>query len=107
MIFQKIKQIWKFLFEINNIAKIKLLILDVDGVLTDGHVPSKDGDVPISVRGQFKEKICLDAILVAVITSRDGKIIKKRLNELGITTIFDNQEYKMKAFNSCLKVWRR
>lgn len=68
--------------------KIKLLILDVDGVLTDGNVHyNADGEV------------------FETFTARDGKIIKKRLNELGITTIFDNQKHKMHAFNTCLKMF--
>ena len=89
--------------------KIKLLVLDVDGVLTDGQVHyNENGDVfrSFTVRdGTGIKNLIKSNIKIAVITGRDGNIIKKRLNELGVTTIFDNQEHKVQAFRSCVDMF--
>lgn len=91
----------------NKIAQnIKLIIFDVDGVLTDGGLYFSDEGI------EFKRFNSLDglgiklikdfAINPAVITARTSKTVKHRMKNLGITHFYQGQENKMTAFNDLL-----
>lgn len=74
------------------IAKnIKLLILDVDGVLTDGSIilDNKDNEFKVfHVRDGHGIKMILRAgIHVAIITGRYSKVVERRAKELGIPEV--------------------
>jgi 3-deoxy-D-manno-octulosonate 8-phosphate phosphatase (KDO 8-P phosphatase) len=74
------------------IAKnIKLLILDVDGVLTDGSIilDNKDNEFKVfHVRDGHGIKMILRAgIHVAIITGRYSKVVERRAKELGISKV--------------------
>ena len=78
---------------LEEIAKhIKLLILDVDGVLTDGSIIlDNDGNEYKSfhVRDGHGIKMLMRAgIHVAIITGRHSKVVERRAQELGITEVF-------------------
>lgn len=79
--------------DLTNIArKIKLLILDVDGVLTDGGI-ILDGRgnefKSFHVRDGHGIKMLLkQGIVVALITGRQSKVVERRARELGITDVF-------------------
>jgi 3-deoxy-D-manno-octulosonate 8-phosphate phosphatase (KDO 8-P phosphatase) len=78
---------------IEEIAKnIKLLILDVDGVLTDGSIIlDNDGNEYKSfhVRDGHGIKMLIRAgIQVAIITGRHSRVVERRAQELGITEVF-------------------
>lgn len=83
-------------------SKIKLLILDVDGVLTDGKIYfADDGSEMKSFfsRDGVGIKLLLKAgIDVGIITGRSSKALEYRMNGLGVRHIFQNQEHKMPAF---------
>jgi 3-deoxy-D-manno-octulosonate 8-phosphate phosphatase (KDO 8-P phosphatase) len=85
------------------LKKIKLLILDVDGVLTDGRIV-------ISAQGEahkfFNVKDGLGIKLlhrmgmrIAVITGKNSAIVNKRLSDLGIDDVYQNQPNKIEAFD--------
>ncbi len=93
---------------IHNLAKnIKLLILDVDGVLTSGHIVYdsagnelkffnvKDG-LAIKQLQQF-------GIDVAIITSRESSIVEKRAAELKIKYVYQNHPNKLTAYNDLIQ----
>jgi len=69
-------------------ARIKLLILDVDGVLTDGGLYyDEDGRVMkrFNVQDGLGIKLAQAAGLeIAVITGLDSKAVQKRLQDLGV-----------------------
>src|SRR4030066_323685 len=71
---------------------IKLLILDVDGVLTDGSIilDNKGNEFKsFHVRDGHGIKMLIRAgIQVAIITGRHSKIVERRAHELGITEVF-------------------
>jgi 3-deoxy-D-manno-octulosonate 8-phosphate phosphatase (KDO 8-P phosphatase) len=78
---------------LEEIAKhIKLLILDVDGVLTDGSIIlDNDGNEYKSfhVRDGHGIKMLIRAgIQVAIITGRHSRVVERRAQELGITEVF-------------------
>ncbi|MDP1574104.1 MAG: HAD-IIIA family hydrolase [Coxiellaceae bacterium] len=94
--------------ELNNkLSKTKLLILDVDGVLTDGKITlNAQGEELISfhVHDGFGikalQKINVD---IAVISGRDTKAVAHRLAFLGIEHVFLGQKEKITVFESLLK----
>lgn len=88
-------------------AKIKLLILDVDGVLTDGGLYyDKDGNVTKRFNVQdglgikFAQQAGLD---LAVITGLNHGAVEKRVTELGITEYYPGQKQKLPFYEKLLR----
>jgi 3-deoxy-D-manno-octulosonate 8-phosphate phosphatase (KDO 8-P phosphatase) len=83
--------------------KIKMLILDVDGVLTDGSIIlDNQGNEYKSfhVRDGHGIKMLIRAgIQVAIITGRYSKVVERRAHELGIKEIFQRCFNKKEAYN--------
>lgn len=85
------------------IAKgIKLLILDVDGVLTDGSIILDDGGNELKafyVRdGHGIKMLSSIGVKVAIITGRYSKVVERRAHELGITEIYQRCHIKLVAY---------
>ncbi|MCX8027515.1 MAG: HAD-IIIA family hydrolase [Thermodesulfovibrionales bacterium] len=84
-------------------SAIKLLIMDVDGVLTDGGIifDSKGHEIKIfDVKDGHGIKMLHDCgIMTAVITGRQSEIVSKRALELGITYIYQASADKSLAYN--------
>ena len=82
--------------------KIKLVVLDVDGVLTDGQIiTSSQGELckHFNVKDGLGMKMLLAAgIDVVVITGRRSAIVGARLRELGVRDVLQGQTYKKRAF---------
>ena len=80
------------------LAKIKLLALDVDGVLTDGSINiGNEGELFKSFNA--KDGLGISASLraglaIAIITGRKSAIIHKRAQELGITLLCEGVKNK-------------
>ncbi|EKE00709.1 MAG: hypothetical protein ACD_21C00285G0003 [uncultured bacterium] len=89
---------------------IKLLILDVDGVLTDGKLYISDTGIEsksFHVQDGLGLKLLLDnAVDVAVISGRKSNATKKRLRDLGIKHAYYGVEDKTKPFNGLKKKLR-
>ena len=72
--------------------KIKLLILDVDGVLTDGSIILDNNGNELKsfhVRdGHGIKMLIRSGIQVALITGRTSEVVSRRASELGITDLF-------------------
>ncbi len=73
-------------------AKIKLLILDVDGVMTDGRITYNDrGDETKSFNvkdGQGLKMFISAGIDVALVTGRKSLIVDHRAKDLGIEEVY-------------------
>lgn len=94
--------------EIAGIAgNIKLLILDVDGVLTDGGIIlDNEGNEYKSfhVRDGHGIRMVIKAgVKVAIITGRHSKVVDRRAHELGITEVFQKCLDKRVAYRSLLE----
>jgi 3-deoxy-D-manno-octulosonate 8-phosphate phosphatase (KDO 8-P phosphatase) len=94
--------------KIKDIAKgIKLLILDVDGVLTDGGIIlDNEGNEYKSfhVRDGHGIKMLIHAgVHVAIITGRHSKVVERRAHELGITEVFQKCRDKRIAYKKLIK----
>lgn len=93
--------------EIQEIAKnIKLLILDVDGVLTDGKIilDNQDNEYKaFHVRDGHGIKMLIKAgVKVAFITGRYSIVVKRRARELGVKDVFQRCHDKGLAYRKLL-----
>jgi 3-deoxy-D-manno-octulosonate 8-phosphate phosphatase (KDO 8-P phosphatase) len=91
--------------------RIKLIILDVDGVLTDGSICyGSDGRRDIETKtfhaqdGFGISRAISLGIPVALVTGRRSRIVQRRAKELGIKDIFQGSEDKLSAY---MKLKRR
>lgn len=85
---------------------IKLLALDVDGVLTDGKLfygDSGEEFKSFSILDGLGIKLLQDnGIAVAIITGRKSNIVARRANELAIKHVIQGREDKLSALNELL-----
>lgn len=93
--------------QIEKIKRLKLLVLDVDGVLTDGRLFFDD---------QGKEYKCFHArdghgikllrqsgVEVAVISGRKSNSVALRMQSLGVELVYQGHENKRQAFAEILQ----
>ena len=90
------------------LKKIKLVITDVDGVLTDGllHYDANGEAIKsFHVRDGLGVKMLMDAgIQVAVLSGRDSAILRKRISDLGIKLFFLG---KLEKESACLELMKQ
>lgn len=90
-----------------DLTNIKLLILDVDGVLTNGKIYISDDGTEtkcFNIQDGLGLKLLLEnSIEVAVISGRKSNATKKRLRELGIKYGYFGIADKIKIFNELKK----
>ncbi|HNX26419.1 MAG TPA: HAD family hydrolase [Phycisphaerae bacterium] len=90
-----------------DLSKIKLLVVDIDGVLTDGKIiMTEAGD-------EIKNFNCKDGSgikyfnraggKVAIITGRDSALVLRRAGELGIESVRQNCKSKLPAYEEVLR----
>jgi len=88
-------------------AAIRLLVLDVDGVLTDGRVyygPSGETLKVFYIRDGLGIRAVLRAgIEVAVISGRRSAMVTRRCRELGIKHVIQGEDDKLPALESLLE----
>ena len=89
------------------IKPIKLLILDVDGVLTDGKIIYNDSGEEIKafhVRDGHGLKLLMRAgIGIALITGRKSKVVLHRARDLGIKNVYQRVTNKIEVYEKILK----
>lgn len=90
----------------SKLRRIKVLLLDVDGVLTDGGVYySQSGDEAKKFNtqdGYGIVKLQQAGIKVGMITGRSSEIVKRRAEELGIDEVHQSLEDKIVAYEQIL-----
>ncbi len=88
-------------------AKIKLLIFDVDGVLTDGSLfLGDDGQEYKAFHSQDGHGIKMlqkHGVRCAIITGRTSQVVEHRMRNLGIDLIYQGQENKLEGFAHLLE----
>jgi len=87
-------------------ARVRLLVLDVDGVLTDGTLwfgPDGEAMKPFNVRDGLGIKQLLAAgVEVAIISGRRHPAVDARMRDLGVTRVMQGIEDKHAALASLL-----
>ncbi len=87
--------------------KIKMLILDIDGVMTDGRIiyDSKGNELKcfnvldgmgLAVLKQIKMK-------VALVTAKGSRAVLRRARDIGVTEVWQNAHDKLKPYRQILK----
>ena len=83
-------------------ARIRLLVLDVDGVLTDGRLyfgPKGEALKVFHVRdGAGLKQLAAAGITVAVISGRRSNMTSRRCRELGVRHVMQGVQDKLAAF---------
>ncbi|WNO09590.1 HAD-IIIA family hydrolase [Teredinibacter sp. KSP-S5-2] len=92
---------------IQKAKKIKLLLLDVDGVLSDGKIYFNDQGVEHkafnTLDGHGIKMLRRSGVEVGIITGRSSHIVEKRAQDLGIQFLIQGREDKYSALCELLK----
>lgn len=94
---------------IEKIKAIRLLVLDVDGVLTNGMIYY--GEQAAELRGfNIKDGLGIkllqkSGVSVAIISAKKSSAVAKRLQDLGIEHVYLGYENKLIAYNDLKKKW--
>lgn len=88
------------------IAGIRLLVLDVDGVMTDGRIVYDDQGREIKAfdvqDGHGLKLLQRAGIRVGIITGRQSAVVDRRAAELGITLVYQGAKDKRVPFREIL-----
>ena len=94
----------------NRIKKVKMLILDVDGVLTDGRIIWTNSAEEIKF---FNVQDGVGIVLahraglkVAIISARKSKVTEIRAKELKITEVYQSMESKLVAYKKLIDKYK-
>lgn len=88
-------------------AHLKLIIFDVDGVLTDGRLFVTESGEEIktfhSRDGHGMKMLQASGVEIGIITGRTSKIVAHRCKELGIQHVYQGQKDKRPAFTELIQ----
>ena len=91
---------------VDRAARIRMLVLDVDGVLTDGRLyfDNQGNEMKaFSTRdGLGMRALQTQGISLALITGRQSEIVSHRAHQLGIEHVYQGRNDKLNAFNELL-----
>lgn len=86
---------------------IELVIFDIDGVMTDGGLffDNNGGEYKAfnSLDGHGLRMLLECGVQAAVITGRKSELVRHRMNDLGITLLYQGYRDKTPAFEALLK----
>ena len=86
--------------------KIELVIFDVDGVMTDGSLFMGDDGQEYkafnSLDGHGMRMLQEGGINAAVITGRKSNVVEHRMNDLGITRVYQGYRDKIPAYEALM-----
>ena len=89
------------------LQNIKLLLLDVDGVLTDGKIVYTDSGEQIKAfdvkDGHGLKLLMRSGAEVVLITGRESKVVLHRAGDLGIQEVYQKITNKLEIYEKILK----
>jgi 3-deoxy-D-manno-octulosonate 8-phosphate phosphatase (KDO 8-P phosphatase) len=87
-------------------ARIRLLIFDVDGVLTDGSLFLGDDGQEYkafnSRDGHGIKMLQKHGVMVGIITGRSSQVVEHRMRNLGVTHVYQGKLEKLPAFEELI-----
>lgn len=87
-------------------ARVRLLIFDVDGVLTDGSLFVGDDGQEYkafnSRDGHGIKMLQKHGVIVGIITGRTSKVVEHRMANLGITHVYQGKLEKLPAYEELI-----
>jgi 3-deoxy-D-manno-octulosonate 8-phosphate phosphatase (KDO 8-P phosphatase) len=91
-------------------SAVKLVIFDVDGVLTDGGLylgdDGREYKVFHSRDGHGMKMLQHTGVRIGIITGRTSQAVSHRMESLGITDVYQGQEIKLPAYEHLLEKLR-
>ena len=88
-------------------SKIKLLLLDVDGILSDGRLYFSNSGEEIkafhSLDGHGIKMLMSTGVAVGIITGRTSAIVSKRAADLGVGILYQGREDKIDVLQEVSK----
>jgi 3-deoxy-D-manno-octulosonate 8-phosphate phosphatase (KDO 8-P phosphatase) len=88
-------------------AQIKLVVFDVDGVLTDGGLffgdDGQEYKAFYSRDGLGMKLLQQTGVEIAVITARSSQVVEHRMRNLGIVNVYQGKLNKLDAFHDLLQ----
>lgn len=85
---------------------VKILLLDVDGVLTDGRLFFNNDTIESkafnTLDGHGIKMLMKSGVKVGIITGRTSKLVEKRASDLGISLLVQGREDKFQALQEVL-----
>ena len=92
---------------INKAKNIELVIFDIDGVMTDGSLFFGDDGQEYKAFNSFDghglRMLQECGVKVAIITGRQSNVVKHRMNDLGVSLLYQGYRDKTPAFEMLLK----
>jgi len=92
---------------LEKLQNIKLLLLDVDGVLTDGKIVYTDSGEQIKAfdvkDGHGLKLLMRSGAKVVLITGRESKVVLHRARDLGIQEVYQKITNKIEIYEKILK----
>ena len=89
------------------LAKIRLLLLDVDGILTDGRIYFADNGMESKAfyarDGHGIKLLLRSGIRVGLLTGRSSHLVELRARDLGIDLVFQGAKEKLPVFRQILQ----
>ena len=91
----------------DKLARIKLLLMDVDGVLTDGRIIYDNQGNELKAfdvkDGHGLKMVQRADIALGIITGRSSQVVAKRAAELGIAILYQGAKVKLDPYREILK----
>jgi 3-deoxy-D-manno-octulosonate 8-phosphate phosphatase (KDO 8-P phosphatase) len=91
---------------IDRAARIRMLVLDVDGVLTDGRLyfdnQGNEMKAFCTRDGLGMRALQSQGVILALITGRQSDIVAHRAAQLGVEHVYQGRNDKLNAFNELL-----
>ena len=91
---------------LNKATRIRLLIFDVDGVLTDGSLFLGDDGQEYkafnSRDGHGIKMLQRHGVIVGIITGRTSRVVEHRMENLGVTHIYQGKLQKLPAYEELI-----
>ena len=91
---------------IEKAKNIRIVIFDVDGVLTDGTLYLTDGGEEIkafnSRDGHGMKMLKASGVELAIITARESRSVRLRAENLNISLLYQGKKNKLKVFESLI-----
>lgn len=83
---------------------LKLMVFDVDGVLTDGSLYLSDSGEEIkafnTLDGQGLKLLQANGVALAIITARESKLVARRAHSLGIEHVYQGIGNKLQSYEA-------
>jgi 3-deoxy-D-manno-octulosonate 8-phosphate phosphatase (KDO 8-P phosphatase) len=88
-------------------ARVRLMIFDVDGILTDGSLHfGSEGELIKTFNvldGQGIRLLQQSGVATAIISARQSPLVQRRASDLGITHVFQGSHDKRASFETLLQ----